>query len=176
MLFSHYSRVYSRAWAAMVQLGADEHTLKTFQLLLRNDVKASTAILDLQLFSLLGFGKQGPGYPVQHQMPCGNVSHDVGPKIWTDCPEVQHVHWIQVQAQKNRWEEELLLVKYEMQWTTKSFLHKAQQWEDRFEEPNVNPGPKAYAAWQSSQWRSIVLEADWLFWSANLEYTKIAWC
>ena len=78
------------------------------------------------------------------------------------------------ERKKNRWEEELLLVKYEMQWTTKSFLHKAQQWEDRFEEPNVDPGPKAYAVWQLSQWRSIVLEADWLFQLANSEYTKIA--
>jgi len=33
-------------------------------------------------------------------------------------------------------EEELLLVKYEMDWTTRSFLHKAQEWQDRYEEPN----------------------------------------
>ena len=42
---SHYSRVYSRARAAMVRLGADDRTLTTFQLLRRDDVKASTAIL-----------------------------------------------------------------------------------------------------------------------------------
>src|SRR6266498_1324806 len=38
--------VYSQARAAMVRLGADERTLKTFKLLSREDVKASTAILD----------------------------------------------------------------------------------------------------------------------------------
>ena len=43
---SHYSSVYSQARAAMVRLGADERTLKTFKLLSRDDVKASTAILD----------------------------------------------------------------------------------------------------------------------------------
>ena len=42
----HYSRIYCRARAAMVQLGADEATLNTFRLLSRDDVKASTAILN----------------------------------------------------------------------------------------------------------------------------------
>jgi hypothetical protein len=43
---SQYSRVYCRARAAMVRLGADERTMNIFQLLSRDDVKASTAILD----------------------------------------------------------------------------------------------------------------------------------
>jgi hypothetical protein len=42
---SQYSRVYCRARAAMVRLGADEVTLNKFKLLTRDDVKASTAIL-----------------------------------------------------------------------------------------------------------------------------------
>ena len=37
-------------------------------------------------------------------------------------------------------------MKYEMQWTTRSFLHKSQEWHNRFEEPNIEPGPKAYSA------------------------------
>lgn len=41
-----YSRVYSRARAAMVRLGADEPTMNKFKLLVKDDVKASTAILD----------------------------------------------------------------------------------------------------------------------------------
>jgi hypothetical protein len=39
-------RVYSRARLALVQLGADENTLNMFHILLREDVKASTAIRD----------------------------------------------------------------------------------------------------------------------------------
>jgi hypothetical protein len=41
-----YFRVYCRARAALVRLGADEPTLNKFKLLSRDDVKASTAILD----------------------------------------------------------------------------------------------------------------------------------
>ena len=43
---SQYFKVYCRARASMVRLGADENTLDTFRLLSRDDVKASTAILD----------------------------------------------------------------------------------------------------------------------------------
>ncbi len=43
---AQYSRVYGQARAAMVRLGADEPTLNKFKVLVRDDVKASTAILD----------------------------------------------------------------------------------------------------------------------------------
>jgi len=39
-------QVYGRARTALVQLGADDKTLRTFRILLKEDVKASTAILD----------------------------------------------------------------------------------------------------------------------------------
>jgi hypothetical protein len=60
-----------------------------------------------------------------------------------------------------------------MQWTTRSFLHKAKEWQNRFDEPDIDPGPKAYAAWQSSHWRRIDSDADQQFRSANLEYTSL---
>lgn len=41
-----YCRIYGQTRAAMVRLGADEKTLATFQVLVKDDVKASTAILD----------------------------------------------------------------------------------------------------------------------------------
>ena len=66
-----------------------------------------------------------------------------------------------------------MLVKYEMKWTTKSFLYKAQQWQDRFEETNIDPGPRAYAARQASQWRFMASEADRLFRSVNSDYTSL---
>ena len=90
-----------------------------------------------------------------------------------DVSEVQRVHWIRARAQKDRWEEELMLVKYEMGWTTRSFLHKAKEWQNRFEEPDIDPGPKAYAAWQSSQWSVMALDADQMFRSANPDYKSL---
>jgi len=66
-----------------------------------------------------------------------------------------------------------MLVKYEMQWTTRSFLHKSQEWHNRYEEPDIDPGPKAYAARQSSQWRCMASDADRLFQSANSDYPSM---
>jgi len=43
---AHYSKVYCQARTALVRLGADETTLNKFKVLTRDDVKASTAILD----------------------------------------------------------------------------------------------------------------------------------
>jgi hypothetical protein len=42
----HFCHVYARARAAMVRLGANEQTLRRFQILLKEDIKASTAILN----------------------------------------------------------------------------------------------------------------------------------
>ena len=175
---AQYSRVYSRARAAMVRLGADESTLNRFRLLRSEDIKASTAILDpnipgastLRLSWIWQTGPRNSGSASDNMQECKSLSClDICISI--DFPRVQRVHWIRARSQKNRWEEELLLVKYEMEWTTRSFLHKAKVWQDRFEELNVGPGPKAYAARQSSQWRCMASEADRLFRSTNPEYT-----
>ena len=58
-----------------------------------------------------------------------------------------------------------------MQWTTRSFLYRAREWSEMYEAPNTEPGPKAYAARQSSQWRYLASEADRLFRSIYLEFT-----
>jgi hypothetical protein len=175
---AHYSRVYCRARAALVRLGADERLLRTFQLLSRDDVKASTAIRDpnshgsstlrLSWIWETGTGTSGSADAMRECKPC-RLTRD----LTTDYPQVQRVHWVRARAQKNRWQEELLLVKYEMQWTTRSFLHKAREWQARFEEPNIDRGPQAYAARQSAQWRYMALDADRLFRSANSEYTSL---
>ena len=57
-----------------------------------------------------------------------------------------------------------------MQWTTKAFLHKAKQWQTWHQELNINPGPKAYAARQASQWRYLAWDADRQFRVANSDY------
>ena len=175
---SHYSKVYCRARAALARLGADETTLTKFKVLTRDDVKASTAILDpnipgsssIRLSWIWETGPRISGSAPDAIRECKQRYGFIAPVLTSN--EVQRVHWIRARAQKSRWEEELLLVKYEMDWTTRSFLHKAQEWQNRFEEPNIDPGPKAYAARQSSQWRRIACDADRLFRSANADYTS----
>ena len=82
---------------------------------------------------------------------------------------VQRVHWLRARAQKNRWQEELLLLKHEMEWTTRYFLHRSQEWASR-SEIGTRPGPKAYAARQSSQWRRLACDAERIFRVVNVDY------
>jgi hypothetical protein len=174
-----YSRVYCRARAAMVRLGADERTLNKFKLLVKENVRSSSAILKpndtgstaLRLSWIWETGPRISGSAPDTLRECKPFLQQI--LFLIDFSEVQRVHWIRARAQKNRWAEELLLVKYEMQWTTKSFLHKAREWQDKFDEPNTDPGPKAYAARQSAQWRYIALDADRLFRLVNSEYRSL---
>jgi hypothetical protein len=86
---------------------------------------------------------------------------------------VQRVHWLRARAQKNRWDEELSLVKYEMEWTARYFLYRAREWEKRFDSEDLYARPKAYAARQAAQWFYMASNADRLFKSVNREYQSV---
>ena len=53
---------------------------------------------------------------------------------------VRRVHWLQSQAQRNRWREEFLLVTYEMQWTVWYFIYHSQWWQSASLSKNTLPG------------------------------------
>ena len=72
----------------------------------------------------------------------------------------------------HRWKEEFTLVKHEMEWTTRYFLHRARLWISRQETGN-RPGPNAYAARQSAQWKQLTINADHLFQAVNTEYVTL---
>lgn len=86
---------------------------------------------------------------------------------------VQRVHWLRARAQRNRWNEELTLVQYEMEWTTRYFGHRADQWKQRFHHPEVGPGPKAYAARMVAQWSHMAFDANRVFKGINREYQMV---
>ena len=73
----------------------------------------------------------------------------------------------------NRWTEELTLVGYEMQWTTKYFLNCSAKWQARFMSPNLRPGPRAYAGRQAAQWKRLACEAERVFSTVNRGYIKL---
>jgi len=86
---------------------------------------------------------------------------------------VQRVHWLRARAQKNRWQEELTLVGYEMEWTTRYFLYRAGKWQTQFGKENQQAGTKAYAARQAAQWGDLASDADRAFRVVNREYKKV---
>ena len=98
--------------------------------------------------------------------------HVIYPFFFNSNSVVQRVHWLRARAQKNRWQEELTLVGYEMEWTTRYFLHKAGMWQEQLGDQTL-PGPKAYAARQSAQWGNLASDAERAFRNVNREYKKV---
>ena len=86
---------------------------------------------------------------------------------------VQRVHWLRARAQKNRWQEELILLKYEMEWTTRFFLHSGCKWQTLLKEIGLEPGPRSYVAQQAAQWLTLAADAEHLFVQVNQEYVRI---
>ena len=172
-------RMYGCARGALVRLNADENTLNKFQTLGKDDVKSSTAILDP---NVPGASSQRLSWIWQTRSGSATTS----PESMMECVSsrhrkqsfdiliflVQRVHWLRARAQKHRWHEELVIVKHEMEWTTRYFLHRARQWTSRAEEFS-EPGPKAYASRQSSQWRQLACDAEKMFRVVNSEYVKL---
>ena len=77
--------------------------------------------------------------------------------------KVFRVHWLRARAQKQRWAEELILVKHEMQWTLNFYMYTAQRWQTRRDMPQPewerqsrpNRGRRAYAEKQIAMWNSL---------------------
>src|SRR4051812_43021160 len=86
---------------------------------------------------------------------------------------VNRVHWLRARAQQQRWGEEVVLVRYEMQWTVRSFIHKMEQWDGRAVGVK-EAGAVAYAARQSAVWRALAQNANRSFAAANSSYRSIA--
>jgi hypothetical protein len=91
-------------------------------------------------------------------------------KLTTDVSVVKRVHWLRARAQKTRWQEELLLVTYEMQWTVRYFIHQTNQWELALAYLNITPGAHAYASRQNMAWYQLACQADTAFRSQNRSY------
>ena len=63
-----------------------------------------------------------------------------------------------------RWNEEVILVGYEMEWTVRYFLHQAEVWKHRGTivaiDVTSQAGRRAYAARKSAMWQGLALVAN----------------
>jgi len=66
-----------------------------------------------------------------------------------------------------------MLVGYEMEWTTRYFLHRAETWQSQLVENNLLAGPRAYAARQAAQWGDMALDAERAFRVVNRNYKTV---
>jgi hypothetical protein len=66
---------------------------------------------------------------------------------------VYRVHWLRSRARFHRWQEELRLTTNEMEWTTRFFLAKSQEWM-RYT-AGLSAGHIAYAERQGAMWKEM---------------------
>ncbi|PPQ88238.1 hypothetical protein CVT25_005289 [Psilocybe cyanescens] len=81
-----------------------------------------------------------------------------------------HYSDFNLNAQKNRWHEEVVLVVYEMQWTVRYFIHHREEWAQATQMEDINLGLRAYTYWQSTMWYKYVVIADHAFKNRNNLY------
>ena len=62
--------------------------------------------------------------------------------------------WLRAYARKARWDEELVLVPFEMECTVRSFEHRAAEWE-KWLPLSATPGHTAFAHRQVAMWLSL---------------------
>ena len=86
---------------------------------------------------------------------------------------VYRLHWLRARARKHRWQEELLLTKYEMQWTVRFFMYMARLWQTRRDLPSSTPNKRAYAEERISMWNDMGRTADVAFSKVNPSHTRI---
>jgi hypothetical protein len=177
-------RLYARCRNEMIRLRVNEHILAKFQILHKEDVKASTAILNP---NQIGSSSVRLSWIWQtHFSQAGNSNNS--PESVNECwylllsyfnfnadfyVLVQRVHWLRSRAQKNRWFEERVLVGYEMQWTVRYFLHRSSLWEERARITGQGSGAVAYATRQSALWYKLAADADHLYSKFNHNYTRL---
>jgi hypothetical protein len=88
---------------------------------------------------------------------------------------VYRVEWLRARAAYNRWTEELLITRYEMQWTTKYYMHMAVTWGRRRDMAGAPQGSGlvAYAEKQITLWNELGRVAEAIFHKTDSKYVPL---
>ncbi|KAG2029394.1 hypothetical protein BDR03DRAFT_827632, partial [Suillus americanus] len=71
-------------------------------------------------------------------------------------------NWLRMKALRDHWNEEVMLVKHEMQWSINFFKHRAKQWLGHMRDATSAglTGHTCYAARQSHIYDQLVAHAE----------------
>ena len=181
-VIAYQCRVYARCRAAMVILGADATTLNKYQILLKEHVKSSSALLNP---NEPGSSRVQLSWIWQSAVPGAESSPDRlrecefglwGHVLDTERTHiVNRVHWIRARSQRDRWREENTLCGYEMQWTVRYYKYHAKLWQDRAisAEGVGEAGQIAYCIRKSLMWSDFASAAETRFRVVNPRYQDL---
>lgn len=183
-VIAYHSRIYCHCRAAMVRLGAGDSVLARYQILLKEHVKSSSALLNpnepgssrVRLSWIWQSNLPGGSSSSASLRECESVPARFRMALIPFLSTVNRVHWIRARAQRNRWKEEYTLVEYEMQWTVRYYLHCAKGWESRALSSREagDAGATSYAYRKQNMWIGMAQSADSQFSLVNPGHPRLA--
>ncbi|KAF9230334.1 hypothetical protein BU15DRAFT_57377 [Melanogaster broomeanus] len=131
----------------MISLEADEETLSRYQVLEKEQLKVSTAVSDPN-----ARGQRDAKLAWFWTM---DVQRDTELNDWMS--EFYRGHWLRAKALKDRWEEEVELLRAEGEWTSNFFDYKSRAWGIIFRDSarQGRVGHACYAARQQANFGSL---------------------
>ena len=132
----HHARMYCRARAAFIRLGAGTSEMARFQPLTQAQLSVTTARIDPSLrgqrdSSLAWFRSmdvQSDGQSVHGMTECESFKSISSTSLAHSAMAVYRVHWLKAKSRRDRWREERIILESEMQWTELFYRHRASRW------------------------------------------------
>ncbi|KAG1863518.1 hypothetical protein DFJ58DRAFT_724933 [Suillus subalutaceus] len=130
----------------------DHDLLKKYLPLKKEDLKASSAVADPNA--------RGQRDTTLSWFWSLDVQGDTSRNDWMT--EFYRVNWLRMKALCNQWNEEVIIVKHEMQWSINFFKHQAKQWLGHMHNATAAglTGHTCYAARQSHIYDQLAAHAE----------------
>ncbi len=193
----HQAKLYNKARAAMIRLGASPQDLIRYKVLQRDHLSITTARIDPSLrgqrnSSLAWFWTMDVRADTDASEGMSECTWRLltiifivrNSVIWP----VYRVHWLKAKARRDRWQEEHVLVLSEMKWTVLFYQNKASVWKGRADKyqaggpssslampvgqdmtsAGMASGRQCYAYKQANMWSKLAEHADERFHIATI--------
>ncbi|KAI6003370.1 hypothetical protein EDC04DRAFT_2583493, partial [Pisolithus marmoratus] len=142
-------RSYQRARQAILRLDPDGNMAEKYQEILPEDLAVSKEVTEENRFGQ-GTSKLAWFWVID------------GEKSQLNCCTVYRINWLKARARRDRWKEEVSLVRHEMLWTGLWFEYHKKMWEQRALQ-STEPGKEAYANKQMGLWSDFASKARLMF-------------
>ncbi|KAI6008512.1 hypothetical protein EDC04DRAFT_2610915 [Pisolithus marmoratus] len=148
-------RSYQRARQAILRLDPDGNMAEKYQEILPEDLVVSKEVTEENRFgqgtSKLAWFWVTDGEKSQLNVEAGGLME-----------EFYRINWLKARARRDRWKEEVSLVRHEMLWTGLWFEYHKKMWEQRALQL-TEPGKEAYANKQMGLWSDFASKARLMF-------------
>ncbi|KAI6027082.1 hypothetical protein EDC04DRAFT_2927675 [Pisolithus marmoratus] len=155
-------RSYQRARKAILRLDLNDNIGEKYQEIQPEDLAVSKEVTEENRFGQ-GVSKMAWFWMVDGEQNQPNVVN--GGLM----EEFYHINWLKARARRDRWREEVSLVRHEMLQTTLWFQYEKEIWET-WALQSTEPGKEAYASKQVELWSDFTKKAGLMFQGKQMEW------